>query len=248
MSKISWGDPMSRRYYQGVDRAVLYIPDEAGIPWSGVTEVTETPSENNLTQLFQDGQKLIVRRRDLNYEAKLTAYTYPNEFEPYAGYSNPFKRPFSFSYRVMTGPETYQIHLVYNVVAIPDDVVFSTLGDEIDPTVFSWTLATRPVKISGMAPSSHLILDSATVHPWTLAAIEDQMYGGEDIIPHMPTPAEVEQIFEDNSILKVVDLGDGTFSVEGPEEVIQNLGNSVVQIEWPSLIKLSQYEYEISSL
>ena len=246
--RISWNEGVVRPYSSGVDRGMLYIPDEAGIPWNGLQEVVESSPDSVMSQLFQDGQRLTVRRRDLNYEAKLKAYTYPHEFEPYAGYSKSFKRPFGFSYRVMTGPETYQIHLVYNIVAIPDDVVFSTLGDEIDPTFFSWTLASRPVKIAGRAPSSHLILDSETVHSWTMEAIEDQLYGGEGIISHLPTPDEIVQIFEDNAILKVVDNGDGTVTVTGPDEAIQALSDNRVKLNWPSVLNISPTEVKVSSL
>ncbi len=246
--RITWNEDVIRPYSSGVDRGMFYIPDEAGIPWNGLQEVVESSPDSVMSQLFQDGQRLIVRRRDLNYEAKLKAYTYPHEFEPYAGYSKSFKRPFGFSYRVMTGPDTYQIHLVYNVVAMPDDVVFSTLGDEIDPTFFSWTLSSRPVKIAGLAPSSHLILDSETVHHWTMAAVEDQLYGGESIIPHLPTPDEIVQIFEDNAILKVVDNGDGTVTITGPDEAIQALSDNRVKLNWPSVLNISSTEVKVSSL
>ncbi len=245
--RISWNEGVVRPYSSGVDRGMFYIPDEAGIPWNGLQEVVESSPDSVMTQLFQDGQRLIVRRRDLNYEAKLKAYTYPHEFEPYAGYSKSFKRPFGFSYRVMTGPETYQIHLVYNVVAMPDDVVFSTLGDEIDPTFFSWTLASRPVKIAGRVPSSHLILDSETVHSWTMTAIEDQLYGGEGIIPNLPTPDEIVQIFEDNALFKVTLLGNGLVQVDGPEEAIQQLGNGLVRLDWPSVEAIDRDSWRVSS-
>lgn len=246
--RISWNEDVIRHFHTGVDRGMLYIPDVAGIPWNGLQEVVESSPDSVMTQHYQDGQKVLVRRRDLNYESQVKAFMYPPEFEPYTGYSPSLLKPFSFSYRVMTSETTYRIHLVYNVVAVPDDVVFSTIADEIDPVSLGWKFVTRPVKISGRFPSSHIILDSETVHSWTLSEVEDILYGGENAIPHMPSPDELEEIFEQNAILKVVDLGDGTFSVEGPEEAIQNLGSSVVQIEWPSLIKLSQYEYEISSL
>ena len=245
--RITWNEDVVRPFSAGVDRGMFYIPEAAGIPWNGLQEVVESSPDSVMSQLFQDGQRLIVRRRDLNYEAKLKAYTYPHEFEPYAGYSKSFKRPFGFSYRVMTGPETYQIHLVYNVVAIPDDVVFSTLGDEIDPTLFSWTLASRPVKIAGRAPSAHLILDSETVHPWTMAAVEDQLYGGEGIIPHLPMPDEIIQIFEDNAILKVVDNGDGTATFDGPSEAIQYIDATSAIVSWPSVVYDTSETRRVSS-
>lgn len=247
--RISWNEGVLRPFSSGVDRGMLYIPDEAGIPWNGLQEVVESSPDSVMSQLFQDGQKMFVRRRDLNYEATLKAFTYPQEFEPYTGFNPSFKRPFNFAFRVMTGPESYRIYLVYNVVAVPDDVVFSTLGDEIDPTYFSWTLSTRPVLIAGRAASSHIILDSETVHSWTLEAIEDQLYGGEGIIPHLPSPSELEQIFEDNAILKVIDNGDGTVTITGPDEAIEAFANQQTRLTWPSVIRLpSGYEYQVSSL
>lgn len=246
--RISWNEDVIRHFHTGVDRGMIYIPGAAGIPWNGLQEVVESSPDSVMSQLYQDGQRVLVRRRDLNYESKVKAFTYPPEFERYTGYYPTPLRPFSFAYRVMTSETTYRIHLVYNVVAIPDDVVFSTIADEIDPVDLSWTFYTRPIKLAGRMPSSHIILDSETVHSWTMEAIEDQLYGGEGIIPNLPTPEELEEIFEENAILKVVDLGDGTFSVEGPDEAVQNLDNSIVQIEWPSLIKLSTFEYQISSL
>lgn len=246
--RISWNEDVIRHFHTGVDRGMLYIPDVAGIPWNGLQEVVESSPDSVMTQLYQDGQKVLVRRRDLNYESRVKAFMYPPEFEPYTGYSPSFLKPFSFSYRVMTTEKTYRIHLVYNVVAIPDDVVFSSISDEIDPVDLSWRFTTRPVKLSGRLPSSHIILDSETVHSWTMEAIEDQLYGGEGIIPRLPTPEELEEIFEENAILKVVDNGDGTVTITGPEEAIQDLANNQVQITWPSVIQLSTYEYQISSL
>lgn len=246
--RITWNEDVVRPFSAGVDRGMFYIPEAAGIPWNGLQEVVESSPDSVMSQLYQDGEKLFVRRRNLNYESQIRAFTYPPEFEPYSGYRPGFLAPFNFSYRVMTGEETYCLHLVYNVVAIPDDLVFSTLGDELDPTIFGWKFTTRPVRMAGKAASSHIIIDSATVHSWTLAALEDQMYGGENIIPHMPPTSEIEQIFEDNAILKVVDNGDGTVTITGPDEAIQALTNQRTQLTWPSVIKLSTYEYQVSSL
>lgn len=246
--RISWNEGLVRHFHTGVDRGMFYIPEQAGIPWNGLREVVESSPDSVMTKLYQDGQKLTVRRRDLNYDAQVKALTYPVEFEPYSGDSPVFNKPFGFSYRVMTGEKTYRLHLVYNVVAVPDDIVFSTIADEIDPVSLGWTFYTRPIKLAGRLPSSHIILDSETVHSWTMEAIEDQLYGGEGIIPRLPAPEELEEIFEENAILKVVDNGDGTVTITGPEEAIQDLANNQVQITWPSVIQLSTYEYQISSL
>ena len=240
---------MTNTHYLGVDRGMFYIHEQAGLPWNGLVEVTESSPDSMLTQLHQDGQRIFVRRRDRDFELKVKTYAYPLEFEPYSGYSPGPKRPFGFSYRVMTGESSYQIHLVYNIVAIPDDLIFSTLADEIDPTYFAWTFKTRPVRIQGKVRSAHLIIDSNAVHSWTLEAIEDILYGKEGVIPKLPTSDEIEQLFQDNAIFKVVDNGDGTVTVTGPDEAIQALADRQVQLSWPSVIQHpSGFEYEVSSL
>lgn len=247
--RISWNEDVIRHFHTGVDRGMFYIPQTAGIPWNGLREVVESSPDSVMTQLYQDGQKLTVRRRDLNYDAQVRALTYPVEFEPYSGDSPTFNRPFGFSYRVMTGEKTYRIHLVYNVVAIPDDVVFSSISDEIDPVDLSWKFTTRPVKLSGLFPSSHIIIDSEMIHSWTLDAIEDALYGGEGVIPHLPSPDELDQILQDNALFKVIDNLDGTYTVVGPDEAIQALGSGLFKLDWPSVIPLPDgISYNVSSL
>lgn len=245
--RISWNEDVIRPFSAGVDRGMFYIPDVAGIPWNGLQEVVESSPDSVMTQLYQDGQKVLVRRRDLNYESQVKAFMYPPEFEPYTGYSPSLLKPFSFSYRVMTSETTYRIHLVYNVVAIPDDVVFSSIADEIDPVSLGWRFVTRPIKLSGLAPSSHIIIDTENAHPWTIEALEDQLYGGEGIIPNLPNPSGIDRIFHDNAILKVVDNGDGTATISGPDDVVFSAGSDKVTVDWVSVVKTSSITINISS-
>jgi len=246
--RIKWNDNVLSPYTTGVDRGVFYIPDTPGIAWTGLVSVDEPSPETVMNQSFIDGQKVYIRKRALDYKASLTAFTYPPEFEPYSGYNPSLLRPFSFAYRVMTGETSYRIHLVYNIVASPDDVVFSTLADALDPTTFSWQLTSKPVNLAGRVPSSHIVIDTALAHEWTVAAIEEQLYGGEGVIAHMPTPAEIETIFQDNAILKVVDNGDGTATITGPPEAIQALALQQSLIDWPSVKQVAPQTYQITSL
>ncbi len=246
MSKISWGDPNSKRYSSGIDRVVLYLPSLPGIPWSGVTEIAETPSET-IIQTFIDGQKVRQLSRGLDLQATINAYTYPEEFQAYSGYNHYLIKPFNLSYREMTSDKSYRIHLLYNVVASPTDKSYSTLGDSFDGT-FSWDLKTKPENIPGYAPTSHLIIDTDTAYSWTVQAIEDQLYGSEGVIPNLPTPAGIQEIFEENAIFKVTDNGDGTVTVSGPDEAIQALANNRVKLNWPSVINISATEVHVSSL
>ena len=48
MGKLSWDGVGERIYETGVDHGVLYVMDEdgygRGVPWNGLTAVTESPS------------------------------------------------------------------------------------------------------------------------------------------------------------------------------------------------------------
>lgn len=246
-NRITWDNKSDKAFYQGIDRGMFYIPGASGLPWNGLTSVAESSPDPIMTQIYQDGEKVFIYNRGSSYEAKIEAFSYPPDFEPYYGARPGANRPFSFAYRVMTSETTYELHLLYNVVAVPDDVVYSTISEAIDPTMFSWTFTTRPVNIQGKARSSHIILDSAVIHSWTLEELEAQLYGGEGVIPHMPTPAEVEAIFQANAILVVVDNGDGTATISGPDEAIAYLTADRVRISWPSVTYLTEDKRKISS-
>ena len=59
MSKLVW-DALGERYYEtGVSKGVLYVADDAGaygdgVSWSGLTNVTQTPSGAEATALYAD--------------------------------------------------------------------------------------------------------------------------------------------------------------------------------------------------
>lgn len=251
MARISWSEQASRPNTAGVDRGVFFIAGEEGLPWNGLLRVTESSPDVLTKRIFQDGQAILVKQRATDYTSVLEAYTYPPEFEPYSGYSDTVRtriRPFGLSYRVMTGETSYQIHLLYNVVAKPQDLQFTTIGDSIDPVTFSWDILSRPVKLAGRHASSHIVIDSEATHPWTLEAIERELYGDGEVISHLPTPQEIEQIYQDNAIFKVVDNGDGTATISGPDEAIQMLTTDRVKLDWPSVQRLNRTTYRASSL
>jgi hypothetical protein len=64
----------------------------------------------------------------------------------------------------------------------------------------------------------------------------------------LPTPEELLGIFERTALLQVVDNGDGTFTVTGPDEAIQMLDPTTFQIAWPSAVYLDAESYSLSSL
>jgi hypothetical protein len=81
-----------------------------------------------------------------------------------------------------------------------------------------------------------------------MAAVEEVLYGNDTTAPRLPTPRELLDLFIDNALLKITDNGDGTWSAEGPDSILQILVNDQFTIDWPSVITLDEDRVQISSL
>jgi hypothetical protein len=200
MTILEWDKVGDRRYETGIDRGVLYLPDGTAVAWNGLTSVSEVRSRE-VKSYYIDGVKYLDHHVPGNYAAKLSAYTYPDELETLLG--NPDVVPgvvvydqsaksFHLSYRTRMGNDLagldygYKIHLVYNVLAVPDDVDMASLSDNVEPASFSWSLTGVPDAIIGMRPTNHISLDSRKLNPDSLITFESMIYGGDEMDPHLP--------------------------------------------------------------
>ena len=82
---LLWDVVGDRTFETGVNRGVLYPSDghggyEAGVPWNGLTAVTESPSGAEATPLYADNIKYLSLTSVEEFGAKIEAYTYPDEF------------------------------------------------------------------------------------------------------------------------------------------------------------------------
>lgn len=247
MTRLTWAT-LDRPYESGVDRGVFYPANGPGVPWNGLVSVSESTSGSDIRVRYLDGVKYQQHISSGNYEATIEAYTYPDEFAPFvdqaAGLrSRKAMKPFGLSYRTET-EKGYKIHIVYNALAGPSDSEY----EQKNPLNFSWEVSTRPTQAPSVAPTAHFVIDSSTTNQDTLAAVETLLYGDEVMSATLPSPTQIEAIFESNAILRVVDNGDGTFTVTGPDSAIQMLDATTFQITWPSAVYITNDIYQISSL
>ena len=242
MTRLVWDKVTERDYEAGLDRGVFYPLNGPGHAWNGLTSVEESPSEVDARPRYMDGQKIGDNRRKGEFSATINAFTYPMVFsDGLISSSRPTR--FSLSYRVQTATG-YKLHLVYNALAAPSQKNYAYESN--DP--FSWLITTRGVSGPSNMIVSHLVLESDMAYPETMAAIEAVLYGDDGNAPRMPMPDEVFQIFEDNSILQIIDNGDGTWTAIGPDEVIQMLDATTFQISWPTAVYIDAVSYTIHSL
>jgi hypothetical protein len=257
MSRLAWDDLGKRSYEIGVDRGVLYPTGESGVPWNGLIAVQEAPSGADISESHQDGRKIRNRRMGEGFSATISAYTYPREFEKYdgvedglAGQNRPY---FGFSYRTRLATDTENdagslIHLVYNAQATPSQKSYSSIGASINPVVFSWAIDTTPVILADGSITSHLIVNTKMAYSWAVDILEDLIYGSASNDPQLPSIPGVLDIFENASILKITDHGDGTWTADGPDEAIVMIDPTTFRITWPSAVYLDDVTYRISSL
>lgn len=206
--KLEWGNPGGRFYHSGLDRGVLYVGDNAGVPWDGLVSVQETVSGGDPVAVYVDGVKV------LNYSSRsesgytLNAYWSPPEFDYCDGIAfvgpglqakHQVRSEFSLSYRTRIGNDItedygYTINLVYNLTAAPSDRNNQTVASQISPDVLSWSLSSRPQIGDSFVPTSHFVLDSTRTSEANIQYFEDILYGSETRDARIPTFEELAEL------------------------------------------------------
>lgn len=210
MAKLTW-DVQGERYYEtGVSKGVLYPFKEGkyktGVPWNGLTAVTESPSGAEPTPLYADNIKYLNLLSNEEFAATVEAYTYPDEFAECDGSAEiavgvsagQQKRiPFGMSYVTKIGNDTdgqdhgYKIHLIYGALAAPTQKSYATVNDNPEAITFSWELSTTPVEVPNLKPTACITIDSTKVEAGKLKKIEDKLYGTDTEEATLPTPTEL---------------------------------------------------------
>lgn len=214
MTRLLWDQTGQRFYETGVDRGVLYIPNNGlyteGYPWNGLTAVTESPSGAEATPMYADNIKYLNLLSAEDFAGTIEAYTYPTQFGQCDGTAEPetgvfvaqqTRHPFGLCYRTRLGNDVdatdhgYKLHLVYGALAAPSEKAYATINESPEAITLSWDFTTTPVEVTGLKPSAELIIDSTKVSPTNLAALEDILYGTVGADPRLPLPDEVISIF-----------------------------------------------------
>lgn len=197
MSRIKW-DEIGKRFYEtGVDHAVLYPIDNAGVyslgvPWNGITSVNENPSGAEANPLYADNIKYLNLISAEDFGATIAAYTYPDEWAACDGSAEiapgivvgqQSRKVFGLCYRTKIGNDVdgqehgYKLHLIYGAQASPSERNYETVNDNPNAINFSWTVTTTPVDVPGFKPTAILTIDSTKTDPAKLAALEAILYG-----------------------------------------------------------------------
>lgn len=215
MAALVWDQTGERMYETGIDRGVLYIPNGSGVydtgfAWNGLTAVTESPSGAEASPQYADNIKYLNLVSAEEFGATIEAFTYPVEFGQCDGTAEPqpgiqigqqSRKTFGLSYRTKVGNDVdgvehgYKLHLIYGCLAAPSEKAYSTINDSPEAITFSWEVSTTPVLVTGMNPTSIMVIDSRTADPTDLAALEIILYGDVATEPRLPLPDEIVTLF-----------------------------------------------------
>lgn len=214
MAAIVWDKTGERFYETGIDRGVLYPTAEGGeygngVPWNGLTGVTESPSGAEATALYADNMKYLSLMSVEEFGATVEAYTYPKEFKECDGSATiasgvvigqQERKAFGLCYRTKIGNDVegddlgYLIHIIYGAKASPSEKPYATINDSPDAITFSWELTTTPINVEGFKPTASITIDSRDANPTDLASLEKILYGDESNEPRLPLPDELVTI------------------------------------------------------
>jgi len=222
MSKLKWDQSGERTYETGVSKGVLYKKVNgaypAGVPWNGLSGVTESPSGAEASPVYANNVKYLNLMSTEELGATIEAYTYPDEFATCDGSANlaegvrigqQKRDTFGLCYRTILGNDVdgndygYKLHIIYGALAAPSEKAFATVNDSPEAIAFSWELTTTPEEVTGYKPTASIEIDSSKVDPTALAALELILYGNDAttdpvaaaVVARLPLPDEIAEIF-----------------------------------------------------
>ena len=214
MSKLVWDPVGEKRWETGVDRTVLFPMNNngthaAGVAWSGITAINESPSGAEPTKIYADNIVYGVLMSPEEDALTVEAFTYPDEYASCIGEAQiasgaVIKQQnhahFGLAYRTMVGNDTvgtaygYKIHIFWDCVAGSSEDSNSTINDSPDRKTFSWSVTTLPVAAEGYQPTACMVIDSTTVPAAKLKQIEDLLYGTASAESSLPSFDELKTI------------------------------------------------------
>jgi len=215
-NKIVWDAVSEKIYETGVDHGVFYLQNSdgsypVGVPWNGLTGVTESPAGAEANPQFADNIKYLNLQSAEEFNATVEAFTYPDEFAVCDGTAEvetgvfigqQLRKAFGLCYRTILGNDVegqaygYKLHLIYGCMVSPSEKAYQTINESPEAITFSWDLTTTPVPVTGFKPTASLVIDSTLVDPTDLAALETILYGTAPATEgSLPLPDAVAAIF-----------------------------------------------------
>lgn len=262
MPTLIWDKVGDRSYESGLDKGVLYLPNGSAVPWNGLVSVTEK-FDRNTSPVYYDGMKIndLVTLGD--FSATMKAITYPDEFIEIEGQvkartglflGNQKPQAFGLSYRTQIGNDvagdqvSYKIHVLYNLIAVPNDKSYASKTESTNLMEFEWDITGIPEEFDGYRPTAEIIIHSAEIEPWLLTGVEAMLYGDATTTAFLPPMFDLITYLTGTYLIDIVDNGDGTWTATSPNPaLVQIISTDLFQITSNDMVYLDASTYVISS-
>jgi hypothetical protein len=247
MPKLKWGGSGEKKFESGLDRGVIYytpvslegpeeVPfyvGETAFPWNGLLEVSEN-YDTQVEAIYASGVQIGTETVLGDFTATIRAYTYPEILETLTGnleinvgvyLKQQFPKPFSMSYRTRVGndisgeADSYKIHILYNLIAVPTGVSYETSGEDPSAVEFEWDVMACPdgETLYGR-PSSYIVIDTKKVDPLLLQELEMLLYGSQVNNAFLPSYSQLVEYLATWYRISITDNNDGTWTAESKYE------------------------------
>lgn len=207
MAKLVWDKVGEKLWETGVDRTVLFPMNTnggyaAGVAWSGITAINESPSGAEPTKIYADNIVYGVVMSPEEDALTIEAFTYPDEYAECIGEASvgtgavikqQSHKHFGLAYRTMVGNDTlgtehgYKLHIFWDCISGASEDSNSTINDSPEQKTFSWSVTTLPVAAEGFQPTASMVIDSTKVPKAKLDQIEDLLYGTAQAESSLPS-------------------------------------------------------------
>lgn len=187
---LSWDNRIDRYYETGIDNGVWCEGTIYGRPWPGLISVQEQVGVTT-EPVYYGGQAIHHITNLGDYQATVKSFARPDgsfydfhlfegnvQIRPGVYFGGQAPRLFNFSWRSWVGnpvegaEAAYKIHILYNVIAIPERTISSTETDQPNPRILSWKIRSTPALTDGYAPTSKIVVDSRYTDPSVLSSVE----------------------------------------------------------------------------
>ena len=213
MAQLKWDQVGERFYETGTKKGVLFVQDttgkyEAGVAWNGLSSVKQQNDGAEPTDIFANDKKYLSLYSQENARGSIDAYTYPEEFEvcdgsatisPGVHVGQQSRRAFGLAYSTTVGNDTQgnaygeKIHIYYNMRVSPSARDYETINETPAALTLTWEFQTTPVDLEelGLQPAAAITIDSTEVDPTAFKALQDVLYGTEEVEARLPELSEV---------------------------------------------------------
>ena len=210
MAKMVWDQSGYRYFHTGVSEVGLYMMGSggsygAGVAWSGVTGITQSPDGADAQNFYADNIKYLSLRAKENWKGTIKCYQYPVSFKAALGkkelvvgsgvyVGQQTRSSFALVWKTKYGNDTqgedygHVLHIAYGLTAGPSEEEDNTTNETPEINEFSFDLESTPAQTSnGATVTSYVELNSTEVNATKLTTIETKAYGDNSNAPALPT-------------------------------------------------------------